>query len=87
MTKQCKALDYDVYAIHTMRATLEEGLHADELWMNVPGTVVWILYAGDFIFNNQREWGPAPDGGEPGNQGVAHGGILWQGKTGYCTER
>ena len=87
VTKQYKALDYEVYAVHAMRAALEEELHADELWMNVPGAVVWIFYAGDFIFNSQREWGPAPEGGEPGNQGVAHGGSLWLGKTALCKER
>ena len=86
-TKHCKALDYEVYAVHTMRAALEEELHADELWMNVPGAVVWILYAGDFIFHSEREWGPAPEGGEPGHQGAARGGTLWQGNTGFGRER
>ncbi len=86
-TKQCKALDYEAYAVHTMRAALEEELHADELWMNVPGAVVWIFYAGDFILKSQREWGPAPEGGVPGHQGVAHGGTLWLGKTAFCIER
>lgn len=67
VTKQCKALDFEVYAIHTMRPALEEDLHADELWMNVPGAAVWVFCAGDFIFKSQREWEP-----------VARGGTLWR---------
>lgn len=82
-SRQCRAFDYEVYAIHTMRAALEEDLHADELWMNVPGAVVWVLYAGDFIYNSQREWGPAPEGGEPGSQGVARGGRCGGGRRGF----
>ena len=85
--KQCKALDYEVYAVHTMRAALEEELHVDELWMNVPVAAVWVFYAGEWIFQNQREWGSAPEGGVPGHQGVAHGGTLWQGNTAFCIER
>lgn len=87
VTKQCKALDYEVYAIHTMRAALEDERHADELWINVPAAAVWVLYAGNFLFRSQREWVFVPEEGNLEGRSVAYGGPLWQGKTGSCIER
>lgn len=81
VTMRCTALDYELYAIWTLSAALEEGLHPDELWMDVPGAAVWVFYAGDFLFNSRREWEPT------GNRSVAQGGPLWQGKPGFCVER
>lgn len=86
-TKGCKALHCELYAIITLRAALEEELHADEVWMNVPAAVVWMMYAGHWLFDNQRELGAAPEGGEPQHEGAAHGGTLWQGRTGFCIDR
>jgi hypothetical protein len=87
VTKQCKALDYEVYAIHTMRAALEDELHADELWINVPAAAVWVFHAGNFLFRSQREWVFVPEKGNAEGRSVAYGGPLWQGKTGSCIER
>lgn len=88
VTRQCQLFDlYVVYAIHTMRAALEEELHADELWINVPAAAVWMFYAGDFIFNNERQWEVSAEGKLLGHRSTAYGGELCQGKTGFCKER
>ena len=75
--EQCKALDYEVRAIHTMRAALSEESHAHKLWMNVPRAAVWVFSAAACIWKNQREWRPVlvPEGGTPGSRGVAWGGL------------
>ena len=79
MPKQCKAFEYlEVYGLDAMCSTLEEELHADEVWINLPGPAVWVLHAGGFIWKSKWEWGgPVIEDGVPKGYGAGYGGALW----------
>lgn len=79
------APDYEVYAIHALRWALEvKDLSPQDIGMNVPAAAVWISYAGEWIYSSQREWDPLHS---EGHADPAHGGTLWNGKKGFCSER
>ena len=74
--------DFSLYAIWSMRGTLETDVAADPLDNLLPASAAWILYAGKQLYNSDQEWLPEPMKGDP-----ASGGPLWDGKHGFCKER
>ena len=50
------APERDIYGLMVLRWAHEDDLNAEGLSLNVPGAVMWILYAGEYIWRSEREW-------------------------------
>ncbi|KAK0202201.1 hypothetical protein DFS33DRAFT_1265230 [Desarmillaria ectypa] len=86
--------DFELYAIWQLRDALEEPIEErqgaggekviDESFdAKIPAAVQWILYCGELIYTNEREFETGPSIGDP-----AKGGELWKGgRRGFCQER
>ncbi len=74
--------DFSLYAIWSMRETLETDSKAETLERLLPASAMWILYAGRQLYHSQQEWPASPTEGNP-----AGGGPLWTGKSGFCKQR
>ncbi|KAI9677080.1 MAG: hypothetical protein M1817_006919 [Caeruleum heppii] len=77
-----RSFGFDLWAIWAMREALEDPLLPVELHLNVPGSAVWIYYAGNQLFESDEIWEPGLGDGDP-----AKGGSLWDGERGFCRER
>lgn len=81
------APDYEIYALMALRWALEDNLNAQGLSLNVPGAVMWILYAGGRIWKSEREWiGPLMDSN---GLYMSRGSLMCDGtkNNGFCLER
>ena len=74
--------DFSLYAIWSMRSTVETEATASELDILLPASAMWIEYAGRKLYESEKEWPISPTQGNP-----AGGGPLWTGKSGFCKER
>ena len=74
--------DFSLYAIWSMRGTLETEISAEKLDKLLPASVMWILYNGTQLYESKEEWPAGPTVGNP-----AGGGPLWSGNSGFCKER
>ncbi len=81
------APDCDFFTLLALRWGLEEDLNALGLSLNVPGAAMWILYAGEYIWQCEREWREPYD--DIRAVYMANGSFLWgKGrKNGFCVER
>ncbi len=81
------APDWEIYGLMVLRWALEDDLNAEGLSLNVPGAVMWIFYAGEYIWKSEREWvGPFADRNA---SYMSRGSLMWDGskKNGFCEER
>lgn len=74
--------DFSLYAIWSMRETLETEITPEQLDKLLPASATWVLYAGKQLYESEEEWPKSPREGDP-----ASGGPLWSGKRGFCRER
>lgn len=77
--------DFEVYAIWSIRDALEASAEQHSitaLEIHVQAAIIWIRYAGKFIYSSERIWEQHRLRGDP-----AVGGPLWKGKSGFCKER
>ena len=65
----------DIYGLMVLRWAHEDDLNAEGLSLNVPGAVMWILYAGVYIWRSEREWvAPFTDLNAPY---MSRGSLMW----------
>ena len=74
--------DYTLYAIWSLRDTVETEVTAAKLDALLPASAMWIEYSGRKLYESDEEWPVSPTQGNP-----AGGGPLWTGKSGVCKER
>ena len=74
--------DFSLYAIWSMRETLETENGAETLEKLLPASAMWVLFAGRQLHDSEQEWPAHPLKGDP-----AMGGPHWNGKSGFCKER
>lgn len=80
-----RAADFSLYAIWTMRDALETPAAQTKtktLDGHVQAACAWIQHAGAFLYKCEESWDKDPRKGDP-----AKGGLLWEGKSGFCRER
>lgn len=77
-----RVLDFSLYAIWSMRETLETDNRAETLEKILPASAMWVVYAGRQLHDSEQGWPAHPLRGNP-----AKGGPLWSGKSGFCKER
>ena len=81
------APEWDIHGLMVFRWALEDDLNPEGLSLNVPGAVMWIFYAGEYIWKSEREWvGPVYDRNA---MYMSRGSLMWDAtkKTGFCEER
>ncbi|KAL8930404.1 MAG: hypothetical protein Q9208_000587 [Pyrenodesmia sp. 3 TL-2023] len=81
-----EAPDCDIFALLALRWGLEDDLNAQGLSLNVPGAAMWIFFAGEHIWQCEREWREPYD--DIRAMYMAKGGFLWgeDRKNGFCVE-
>ncbi|KAJ8082469.1 hypothetical protein PM082_008324 [Marasmius tenuissimus] len=78
--------DFELYAIWTLRDALESPeLDEGDASLNghVPAAAQWIFIAGSLIYENDREWSPPPNQGNPARGGPLAPDV----KKGFSKER
>ena len=81
------APEWDIHGLMAFRMALEDDLNAEGLSLNVPGAVMWIFYAGEYIWKSKREWfAPLTDRYA---MYMSRGSLMWDSsmKNGFCEER
>ena len=79
------ASEFDLHGLLTMQYALENEADALDLSLNVPGAAMWIFYAGERMYQSDREWQPPYY--DRFAMHLAKGSFYWNGKNGFCRER